>query len=68
MKWKGWSQKYNTWEQKENILDIRLLEAFEVSNEVMTQTSEERIKSLTHLMTEKSESQIELNTDSVSGI
>lgn len=39
VKWKGWSQKYCTWEPEENILDPRLIEQFEEKKSTNTNTT-----------------------------
>ncbi|KAH1015928.1 hypothetical protein HUJ04_007237 [Dendroctonus ponderosae] len=57
VKWKGWSQKHNTWEPEENILDARLIELFELSqrNEGSAKRGPKR--------KEKKESQREVETE-----
>lgn len=36
VKWKGWSNRHNTWEPAANILDARLIEAFEEKEKTKT--------------------------------
>jgi hypothetical protein len=46
VKWKGWSQRHNTWEPEENILDDRLIEIFNRSQKYSTpkkQTGKKRV-------------------------
>ncbi|GAB0096896.1 Polycomb group protein Pc [Sergentomyia squamirostris] len=44
VKWKGWSQRHNTWEPEENILDTRLIDIYEQSTQKGSSTPGKRGK------------------------
>lgn len=44
VKWKGWSQRHNTWEPEENILDDRLIDIFERSQRYGTSVPKKQIR------------------------
>uniref|UniRef100_A0A1B0DAS2 Uncharacterized protein n=1 Tax=Phlebotomus papatasi TaxID=29031 RepID=A0A1B0DAS2_PHLPP len=44
VKWKGWSQRHNTWEPEENILDTRLIDIYEQSSQKGSSTPGKRGK------------------------
>ncbi|XP_015926024.1 chromo domain-containing protein cec-1 [Parasteatoda tepidariorum] len=51
IKWRGWSQKHNTWEPKENIIDSQLIDAFNAreKNSVGPQKRGRKPKHLTQI-------------------
>lgn len=57
VKWKGWSQRHNTWEPEENILDDRLIEIFNRTQSKYTAQKNKNVGKKRGIIEEDSESE-----------